>query len=297
MILTSNKNRRMRCRIFLALALPAAALTACSQPEEASELEVVTSFYPLQYAVQEIGGEHVEVTSLTPPGSDAHHLELSPRQVTSLSQTDLVVYLSGFQPAMDEAVAEASPAHVVDAADVAEPTDASLEGNPHFWVDPLLMAKLASPIADELSEIDPDHAEEYAANAKAYAATLTELDEGFRSGLASCERDTFIVTHAAFGYLAHSYDLRQEAIAGVEPDTEPSPARIAAVTELIRDTGVTTVFATSKPEVAMAEALAKEADVEVKLLDALESQLDPQRDYAAVMQDNLGLLRDSLGCK
>ncbi|MDO5723513.1 MAG: metal ABC transporter substrate-binding protein [Flaviflexus sp.] len=286
----------MRSRILLTLALSSAVLTACSAEPDSTKIEVTTSFYPLQYAVQQIGGDRVEVASLTPPGSDAHHLELSPRQVTALAETDLVVYLSGFQPAMDEAVAEASPTHVVDAADIAS-SDPALDGNPHFWVDPRLMAELASPIVRELTEIDPDHADEYAERAEEYERTLTDLDEGFRSGLASCERDTLIVTHAAFGYLAHSYGLTQEAIAGVEPDTEPSPARIASVTELIRDSGVTTVFATSKPEVAMAQALAGEADVEVKLLDALESQLDPERDYAQVMADNLALLRESLGCK
>lgn len=297
MILRNKDNQSMRFRLLLALLLPAAALTACSSEDSSDAIEVTTSFYPLQYAAETIGGEYVDVSTLTPPGSDAHHLELSPRQVTALSDTDLVVYLSGFQPAMDEAVAEASPTHVVNATDYVSSDNPELDGNPHFWVDPLLMAKLAEPIAAALSDIDPEHAEEFSANAEQYAATLTNLDEGFREGLASCERDTFIVTHAAFGYLADSYDLTQEAIAGVEPDTEPSPARIAQVTELVRSAGVTTIFATSKPEVAMAEALATEADVKVELLDALESQLDPQRDYAEVMDANLSLLRESLGCK
>lgn len=87
---------------------------------EGDALSVKASFYPLQYLVEEIGAEKVSVESLTPPGTDAHSLELSPKVVSELSTSDAVVYLHGFQSAVDAAVAETGPSHVLDVTDAAK---------------------------------------------------------------------------------------------------------------------------------------------------------------------------------
>src|SRR5918997_1365143 len=81
-------------------------------------VSVLASFYPLQFVAQEVGGDLVTVDNLTPPAAEPHDLELSPAQVRAIGQADLVVYLSGFQPAVDAGVEARRPDHVVDAADV-----------------------------------------------------------------------------------------------------------------------------------------------------------------------------------
>src|SRR4051794_35646345 len=98
------------------------ALAACSTAAESvaagtGTLEVMASIYPLQYVTEQVGGEHVQVSPITPPGVDAHDLELSPNAVAELGRADLVVYLSGFQAAVDDAVAQSAPSHTVDVAD------------------------------------------------------------------------------------------------------------------------------------------------------------------------------------
>ena len=113
--------------------------------------------------------------------------------------------------------------------------------DPHFWLDPLLMADLGDAVADELSEIDPEGAEEYADSADALRQRLGKLDQEYADGLSGCERDVVVVSHDAFGYL-DKYGLELEPIAGLSPDAEPTAADLQHLQELIREEGLTTVF-------------------------------------------------------
>jgi zinc transport system substrate-binding protein len=284
------------------------------------------SFYPLQFLAERVAGPDATVTSLTPPGAEPHDLELSPAQVAEIGRADLVVYLSGFQPAVDEAVAARAPAHVVDAAAVtdlvplaeeSEPTPcptpsdgapgvceaeapATGEGeaghplDPHFWLDPTRMTPVATAIAEELAAIVPDSASGTEENRDAVTADLAALDERFSTGLEQCERRTIVTTHAAFGYLASRYGLTQLSVGGIDPEAEVSPARIREVADELEGTGVTTVFFESQATPEIAEALAEHAGLAAEVLDPLEAIDDG--DYVSRMDQNLSTLRVALGC-
>ncbi len=209
-----------------------AALAGCSSQlpgssaEESDGVTVLASFYPLQYVAQQIGGDLVTVDNLTPPAAEPHDLELSPAQVREIGTADLVVYLSGFQNAVDEGIESRAPEHVVDAADAAglvehveeteeEHAEHAEEGDdhgatdPHFWLDPSRLAAVGQAVADELTAVDPEHADEYAAGALRLGQRLDELDQEFADGLAACQGATLVTSHAAFGYLADRYALEQ----------------------------------------------------------------------------------------
>ena len=125
MILMSKRILVAACAAATALALSACSPSAStgdktSKASKDGTLTVMASFYPLQYLAEKVGGEHVTVTSLTPAGAEPHDLELSPKMVDSLSNADAVVYLAGFQSAVDEAVVEqADRASAVAAAHAA----------------------------------------------------------------------------------------------------------------------------------------------------------------------------------
>ena len=128
----------MSKRILAAACAAATALTlsACISPSTSNggsskdgKLTVMASFYPLQYLAEKIGGEHVSVTSLTPDGAEPHDLELSPKMVDSLSSADAVVYLAGFQSAVDEAIEQQAPKTVIDVSSAAELIDAGTDAN------------------------------------------------------------------------------------------------------------------------------------------------------------------------
>ena len=301
--------------------------SAATAGDAGETLNVQASFYPLQYVTERVGGDLVQVDSLTPAGAEPHDLELSPAAVDGLRTADAVVYLSGFQPAVDDAVAQAAPEHALDAvhagvegeeAHSAEEHGAAEESHggeahseeapagddghghggedPHFWLEPDRLAAVATEVAHELAEVDPDNAETYESNAEELATELAALDEEFAAGLATCERDTIVVSHDAYGYLADKYDLEQVAIAGLDPDTEPSPARLAEIGKVVEAEGVTTVFSESLVNPKVAETLAAEHGIETAVLDPVENQSDESADYQQVMRNNLEALRTALDC-
>jgi zinc transport system substrate-binding protein len=170
--------------------------------------------------------------------------------------------------------------------------------DPHVWLDPTLMSRIARVVEKRLMTIDPDHAADYAHNADALNRQLRSLDRSFRSGLAHCVRTEFITTHAAFGYLATRYHLTQIAITGLNPDSEPSPARIAAVQQVAREHELTTIFSETLVSPAVAQAIAVDLGLVTDVLDPIEGITDRSRgqDYLAVMASNLAALRKAGGC-
>ena len=286
-----------------------------------SRLRVVASFYPLQYAVAQIGGTHVATTGLTKPGAEPHDLELSPRQVATVAQADLVVYEKHFQPAVDAAVAgqapdtgfDVSPAARLDLVAVQDGQDQSgatqekvsdhagdgtSARDPHFWLDPMRYADVGDAIATELTARDRANAAAYRANAKVFRTAMTALDAEFRNGLKSCASRELVTSHAAFGYLSESYGFHQESITGLSPDAEPSPAAMAVVTRHIRETGATTVYAETLVSEDVARTLARETGARLAVLDPIEgiTSASAGRDYPAVMRSNLEVLRAGQEC-
>ncbi|ACQ80031.1 periplasmic solute binding protein [Beutenbergia cavernae DSM 12333] len=292
----------------------ALALTACGQAAPASDdgrLDVMASFYPLQFVAERVGGDAVTTSSLTPAGAEPHDLELSPADVASLGNAGLVVYLSGFQPAVDDAVAQAQPEHVLDVADAArlevheeehegEHTDDGHDhdgaSDPHFWLDPTRLADAGDAVAASLAETEPDRADEFAANAADLRAELEELDTSFADGLATCTNRTIVVSHEAYGYLAERYDLHQVGISGVDPEAEPSPARLREISDVVETEGVTTIFTESLVNPQVAQVLADDLGVTTALLDPVEGLTDPDADYLTIMRANLDALRTALDC-
>jgi zinc transport system substrate-binding protein len=293
-------SRLRAARLALPVAAAALVLGACS-PGGAGDgrPSVLASFYPLQLVAQQVGGDRIDVTSLTPPGAEPHDLELSPAQVSRVGTADLVVYLSHFQPAVDDAVAAAPPAHVVDAATLT--TLQPLAGatgtiDPHFWLDPSRMPAVAHAVADQLSVIDPAGAATYAANATALSARFDALDAAYASGLATCADRAFVTSHAAFGYLAARYHLEQVAISGLDPEADPSPDRLAEIGRLVKDRGIRTIFFETLVSPKVAQTLAADLGVDARVLDPLEGVGDPSQDYFSIAEANLSALKMALSC-
>lgn len=278
-----------------------ACATADGPGNPDASLNVVAAFYPLEFVADRIGGEHVAVTGLAPPGVEAHDLELTPSQVAELSQADLVIYLDGFQPAVDNAVAGYAAGEPFDVAGavplLSTQDDDHGSGDPHIWLDPLRLAMIGDELAARFAALDPDHGEEYAANAADLRAELTALDAEYVDGLADCQRREIVVSHAAFGYLADRYDLRQIAITGLSPETEPTPQRLAEVISQAQRHGATTIFFEVLVSPEVADVIATHVGARTAVLDPIEG-LSPGSgdDYGSLMRANLDTLRTALDC-
>jgi len=254
-----------------------------------------------------VGGDLVDVRNLTPPGVEPHDLELAPDDLEAVLSADLVLYVgAGFQPAVEDAVGQADGT-VVDVLDEADTLTLSQDGagsgsaiDPHIWLDVKRFGGVVGLVAETLAGLDPGHAGAFRANAAAYEDELATLDAGFRDGLASCSSRLLVVSHAAFGYLADAYGLTQVPIAGISPEAEPDPARLAELKALVEREHVTTIFTEELASPKVAETLASEAGVTTAVLNPLEgltqAQLDAGADYGSVMRRNLETLRGALGC-
>ncbi|MFI9176275.1 zinc ABC transporter substrate-binding protein [Streptomyces lincolnensis] len=304
-------------------ALGLGTLSACSGDSSAAgntdKFDVVASFYPMQFLVEQIGGDHVNVTTLTEPGQEPHDLELSTKQTASLGEADAVVYLKTLQPAVDEAVAQSGAKTKIDAASLTKLEDhGSVEHehegegkteeehaeeehalDPHIWLDPVKYAEVAEGVTKALEKADPDHAADYRKNADALAKKLADLNTQFTDGLKNTRSKVFFTNHAAFGYLAERYGLTQEAISGLDPESEPSPARIKELQTEAKADGVTTVFYETLVSDKTAKTLAQDANLKTDVLDPLEGITDKSKgdDYFQVMESNLKSLKTALGAK
>jgi zinc transport system substrate-binding protein len=292
--------------ILLFLAILAGACQAPSDEGDAGTLKVVASFSPVAEAARRVAGDAAEVTDLTPPGVEPHDLELAPDDLELIATADVVLYVGGgFQPAVEDAVGEATGVVVDVSAGIAtDPEDdgdhGELEADPHLWLDPRRYAEMVLSIGEALEAADPSGSTRPIDEARAYARELEALDAEFRDGLDACDSRLLVVNHAAFGYLAEAYDLRQEAISGISPEAEPDPQRLAELRDLVVDEGVTTVFVEALVSPAVGETLAAEAGVRTAVLNPLEgltqAQIDAGQDYGSIMRENLEALRDGLGC-
>jgi zinc transport system substrate-binding protein len=305
--------------LVVATATLALAPSACGSDSGAGPddgLLVVAGFYPLAHVATEVGGEHVTVVNLTNPGTEPHDLELSPRSVGSVADADLALHLSGFQPAVDDAIAH-SGTPALDAADHVDlitygstdhdhdhdDTDhdhAPEEGStdPHFWLDPTRLVVLAHQVAADLAALDPDNAADYRANAERLAAELEDLDEDLAAGLAECEDRTLVTSHDAFRYFAARYDLEAVSIAGLSPSHEPSPGALADLSDFLAEAEVGTVYFETLVDPAIATTLADEVGAETAVLDPVEGVTDASAgdDYSEIMRANLETVRTGQRC-
>ena len=314
-------------------------------------LTVSTSFYPIQYLAEAIGGKLVKVSTVTPSNVEPHDFELSGKETAELGKADLIAYVPGFQPSLDKAVKEvgsgptvvdlSKPANLVhhegveeehehgeEAADSTSATasaattaqagetehdehgehshdehehaegDQGHDGNldPHFWLDPDRMIKVAEALEASFAKIDPANANDYKAGLDKLKTALTNLDNQYKQGLTNCQHKTFITSHAAFGYMAERYGLTQASISGIDPEAEPSPAEMANIKSVVEKTGVKTIFTEELVSDAPAKAIAAETGAETSVLSPLESK--PERgDYTDAMTTNLERLKSAMVCK
>ncbi len=275
--------RRIAGFLIGALLLGACATDTGGSAED--RLSVVAAFFPVADAAGRIGGDRVRVTNLTPAGAEPHDLELTTAALDSVIDADVVLYLGGgFQPALEEALDKAAGTVV----DVLEGLELH-EGDPHVWLDPVLWSEVAEKIEDAFADATD------AERGDAYRRELAVLDEEFEDGLASCERELVVTSHAAFTYMTKRYGLKQEAISGISPEAEPDPQRLAELADLVRHEDVTTIFTETLVSPDVARSLAREAGVRTDVLDPLEGE--PDGGYFDGMRSNLGALQKALGCR
>lgn len=297
-------------------------LASCGQPTKSADkkegITVMTTFYPMYDFAKNVVGDEGTVELLIPAGTEPHDYEPSAKDLAKITDTDVFVYnskeLETWVPdalenvdAKKVTVVEAS--HSIDLMEGSEEDhdhgeddhdghDHSHELDPHVWLDPVLAQKEVEAIRDALIKKYPDKKEVFQKNAENYLAELSQLNKEYETAFANAKNRTFVTQHAAFGYLAKQYGLTQEAIAGISPDQEPSPSRLAELKKYIKEHNVSVIYFETSASSKVAKTLASETGVELAVLNPLESLTKQEQEsgenYLSVMRENLEALKKSI---
>ena len=290
----------------LALALHGSAAFA------ASPLNVVASFSILGDFVQEVGGEHVKVTTLVGPNGDAHVYEPTPQDARDAAAADLVVVNGlGFEGWLDRLIeASGYKGATVITSDGVDPLRLDERGpkpegtahdavDPHAWQSPANVEIYISNIAEALCAADRADCAEFRTNAAAYVQEVRTLDQSIKRGFAAipAERRKLITSHDAFGYFARAYGVEVLAPEGVSTESEASAADVAALIRQIRGQAVTALFVENISDPRLIEQIARETGVRPGgelYSDALSEPDGPAATYLDMMRHNASVMQAAM---
>ena len=276
-----------------------------------TRLQVVATFYPMAEFARAVGGANVNVTTLVKPGLEPHDYEPSPQDLARIYDSSLFVYNgAGLETWVDkiQPQLESSKTFTVDASYAIktlkkDPSDTESKSatDPHVWMDPELAIKEVVAISQGFTAVDPKNVAAYRANALAYVRQLVALNDEFKAGLTQCQSHDIVTSHQAFSYLAQEYGLQATGIAGLSPDDEPSPQKLAQVADYVKANNVTYIFFESLVSPKLSQTIASETGAQTIAFNPLEgltnSDIKAGKNYISVQRDNLQALRTALGCQ
>jgi zinc transport system substrate-binding protein len=279
-----------------------------SASAQTPKLKVMGSFYPLYEWARQVGGERIEAVNLVSVGAEPHEYEPNPRDIRRIHEMDIAIDMgASFQPGLDRVlrgVRGRKPIRLTVSEGMSlRPMPGSGKDAPpdmHIWLDPVLSQQMVKKIAAVLAQADPPGRTIYEANAEAYAKKLEALDREYSAGLAACQHKEVITSHAAFAYFLERYGLRQFAIRGLSPNTEPSPRQLARLATLAKERGIKAIYYETLVSPKIAETLAREVGAKTVVLNPIEGLTTAEqaqgKDYLALMRDNLANLRIGQEC-
>ena len=301
--------RFILCWLGGSLLLSACVTSHVAGPEK---LRIVTTFYPLTYIMQRIGGNDIDVMQIVPAGIEPHEYEPTPHDVAMIEYAHALL-LNGngidawAEKFMTQFIQEEK--QVIRAVDCCNdlskrlPEETIDPNDPHTWLDPVLMSAMAIHIRGALRSSAYISAQEHLVMDKRLellTQDLTILDEEYKKQLSRCALHDIVTAHDAFGYAGKRYGFTVHSIAGLSPEEEPSPKQMADLTDLIKKLGIDTVFFESLTSPKLAETIAQETGVKTAVLNPIEGLTNEDRlagkDYLSLMRDNLAALRGALHC-
>lgn len=276
-------------------------LSGCTfETPKTGTLSVVTTFYPLTFFAEQIGGSHVSVTNLS-GSTDVHEFQPSPKDIAQTYNANLVIlHGANLEPWM-EAILPQIQARKTPTLALSKKFDLyklnNQEFDPHSWLDPVLSENMADQIAAELTKLDPKNAEGYTKNAISLKQKFSELDQKYTQKLSSCQQHSVIAAHDAFGYLARRYHFELLPIAGISTEDEPSAKLFAELKDKAQK-GITSILTEQNSTMRFTDAFARETGLKTLVINTLEQgPLTANKDFFAVMDDNLKTLATALDCK
>ncbi|MEM9702152.1 MAG: zinc ABC transporter substrate-binding protein [Planctomycetota bacterium] len=286
-----------------------------TKPETKREgpVQVVATIGMVADLARNVGGEHVEVTQMLGPGVDPHLYKATRDDVKTLSEAEVVFYsglmLEGQMADVLVKMARTRPVvpvtESIDVETLLEPEEFEGQYDPHVWNDVSAWSQAVDAVVTALSEFDPDHADEFAANGKAYQEKLSELHEYGKKVIATVPEDRrlLITSHDAFNYLAEAYDLNVSAVQGISTESEAGLQQIASLVDTLVEKKVEAVFIESSVPRKSIDSLVEGAKAEGHNVtvggelfsDATGPDGTYEGTYIGMLDHNLTLIARGLG--
>ncbi len=300
------------CLLFICLlSLTAGCYNGGTAPTNQNQMKVVATVYPVYEFTKQIGGDKINLTLMTPVGAEPHDWEPTAKDLVKIHEAKLFIYQgNGLEPWVGKlltqnkttaAIAASENIPTLAAVGDEENDQPALDqpvADPHLWLDPVLAQQEVKNIRDALMSADPDNEDFYHDNAEKLLGRLSDLDKQYRDSTSKFTRKDIVTTHAAFAYLTKRYGLNQVPLMGLAPDAEPTPEKIAQVSEFCKTHAVKAVFFETLVSPKLAEVIGRESGVTTLALNPIEGltadELKAGQDYFSIMKENLTNLEAAL---
>lgn len=276
-------------------------LSACGSKtaEKPSKPIVYASFYPIYDLASKIGGDKITVKTIIPPGIEPHDWEPSTKDVAEMTKANVILYLGlGMDSWIGKIKTSALNTNFYEVSKGVDIIKSGSATNPHIWLSPKSALIMAKNINEALQKTDSKNKEYYNKNYENLKNTLESLDNEYANSLSKAKLKTFIVYHSAFDYIARDYGLRQESLAGMSDEAEPSPARMAEIINMIKKENIKYIFTEPLTSPKPIETIAKETGIKVLPLNTIEGltkeDIERKADYISLMKENLENLKKAL---
>ncbi|MFZ2992297.1 MAG: zinc ABC transporter substrate-binding protein [Microgenomates group bacterium] len=286
--------------VFIVIAFFLNKNISNSKQFNSNKLKVATSFYPLAFLAEQIGGDKVIVTNLTPPGAEPHDFEPGTRDIVQLENQDIILLNGGGLEGYANKIKVNIDPKKTKLVIVGQPL-MSDQNDPHVWLDPILYKKEAKIITETLIKIDPVNLKMYIANAQKISDMIDELDLEFKKKLSDCRQKNIVTSHKAFGYLASRYGLHEIALAGLSPEQEPSSKTLVEVATFAKIKKIRYIFFEELVSPSIAQTIAREIGAQTLIFSPLEGLTKEDviagKNYFTVQRANLMNLQIALACQ
>ena len=269
-------------------------------PSVEKKIQIVATFYPLQYLATQIGKDSVEVINLTPSGGEPHDYEPTPQDVLKIERADVFVFNGAhFEIWAEKLLSQISSKrlHILNMSVILSEIDT----DPHFWLDPILFSKEAEAVRDMFISLNPNQKEMYTKNTENLIFEFKNLESVYTKELSKCVHNEIVSSHDAFHYLAKRFGFTVLPLAGISPSQDPTPKHIAELAKYVKEKNIRYVFTETLTNQKFANTLASELNIKTLVLNPIEgltkSDLDQNKDYISIMKENLQNLRMALECE
>ncbi|AKS39327.1 adhesin [Anoxybacillus gonensis] len=326
----------MKLRAMLTIILASTlTLFGCNKQDENAPttregkdnpLIIYTTVYPLQDFTEKIGGKHVQVESVYPPGVDVHTYEPTAKTMQQIAEADAFIYIGqGMEGFVDRItktlehervkfVAATENMELLSANDTHgdehahenedehahENEDEHAHGDvdPHVWLDPIYSIEMAETIKQTLVELKPEAKDDFEQNFASLKQQLEQLDQQFQQLMKEAKRKDILVAHAAYGYWEKRYGLKQISVTGLSPTNEPSQKQLTSIIKQAKEHNIQYIFFEQNVTSKIAEVVKNEIGADVLILHNLEARTNDDiannKDYFAIMHDNISALKKAL---